>query len=483
MSLKTQLSISKLYFPFSCGSHRPVCFPKNMKRNSLFSAACSPSPPPWPPAACTLKRCGKKVTNGRRHVEEVFPFDVIYEILLRLPATSLIRFRCVCKKWCDIIDSFSFANEHVSARSIPAADEPQIVPMPSLAGDEKALHSFICDIDLLKQSEHPVLEFYDQVVSRISVIAHGLVLFFGLADPGKICLCNPLRGEILELPRPRAVVSHHFAEELTCFGIGFDSATNTYKIVRAYAQPLNDEIFHILSFDKFEVEVYTLGTHSWRPVSLQVPFSPRQPSVSAYGDTHWLNRDRRSKKDCLISFDFETEEFKETHPPQFGYHQHYKDFQLANVEGCLAIVSYPSDTLIDIWMLKDYANKKREYWIREYRISTRVWTKQPDDVTVGVVRPDICFWEDKDDFFINTCSCGLVFTAFLPNQTFVLELKTRRIWHVDCPFPQMYRCFRGVSNYTGTALSLRYFGNNIERSQKYSSWKTVQKVYVSPQTI
>lgn len=446
-----------------------------MKINSLLAPAPSPSPPPRPPAAPTLKG---------RDVEEVFPFDMIYEILLRLPTTSLIRFRRVCKKWCGIIDSFSFANEHVSARSIPAADEPQIVPMPALAGDEKALHSFICDVNLVKRSERPVSEFHDRVVYRVSVIAHGLVLFVDKADQGNICLCNPLRGEILELPRPRAVVSHHLAKHFTCFGIGFDSATNTYKIVRAYAQPLDDGIFHLIHFNKFEAEVYTLGTRSWRPVSLQVlqvSFSPSCLSgVSAYGDTHWLNRDRKSKKDSIISFDFESEEFKETQLPQFGYQKDYNDFQLVTVEGLLAIVSYPSDTLIDIWMLKDYDNKKREYWVREYRVSTQVWAKQPDDVTVGVARPNICFREDKPYIFANTCGRGLVFTAFHPKRTFVLDLKTQRIWYVQCPFPQMYRCFRGPSSYTGSPLSLRYFGNHVKRSQKYSSWKTVRKVYVSP---
>ncbi|KAH9652132.1 F-box domain-containing protein [Citrus sinensis] len=433
-----------------------------MKINSLLAPAPSPSPPPRPPAAPTLKG---------RDVEEVFPFDMIYEILLRLPTTSLIRFRRVCKKWCGIIDSFSFANEHVSARSIPAVDEPQIVPMPALAGDEKALHSFICDVNLVKRSERPVSEFYDRVAYRVSVIAHGLVLFVDKADQGNICLCNPLRGEILELPRPRAVVSHHLAKHFTCFGIGFDSATNTYKIVRAYAQPLDDGIFHLIHFNKFEAEVYTLGTRSWRPVSLQVlqvSFSPSCLSgVSAYGDTHWLNRDRKSKKDSIISFDF-------------GYQKDYNDFQLVTVEGLLAIVSYPSDTLIDIWMLKDYDNKKREYWVREYRVSTQVWAKQPDDVTVGVARPDICFREDKPYIFANACGRGLVFTAFHPKRTFVLDLKTQRIWYVQCPFPQMYRCFRGPSSYTGSPLSLRYFGNHVKRSQKYSSWKTVRKVYVSP---
>ena len=42
-----------------------------------------------------------------------FDDDIITEILLRVPAKSLIRFRCVCKSWRALISDPSFVQNHL----------------------------------------------------------------------------------------------------------------------------------------------------------------------------------------------------------------------------------------------------------------------------------------------------------------------------------------------------------------------------------
>ncbi|CAN6222698.1 unnamed protein product [Urochloa humidicola] len=50
----------------------------------------------------------------------VLPQDAIYEILLRIPARSLCRFRAVCHSWRSLISNSSFASAHaVRHRSDP----------------------------------------------------------------------------------------------------------------------------------------------------------------------------------------------------------------------------------------------------------------------------------------------------------------------------------------------------------------------------
>lgn len=57
--------------------------------------------------------------------------DIVFEILLRLPAKSILRFRSVSKIWLNTIDSFRFAYMHTS--TLAAAGEPQILPLYFLA--------------------------------------------------------------------------------------------------------------------------------------------------------------------------------------------------------------------------------------------------------------------------------------------------------------------------------------------------------------
>ncbi|KAK2368818.1 F-box/kelch-repeat protein [Trifolium repens] len=45
------------------------------------------------------------------------PYELIIEILLRLPVKSLISFKCVCKSWFSIISDSYFANLHFELTS------------------------------------------------------------------------------------------------------------------------------------------------------------------------------------------------------------------------------------------------------------------------------------------------------------------------------------------------------------------------------
>lgn len=73
-----------------------------------------------------------------------------------------------------------------------------------------------------------------------------------------------LRVEVLELPSPLAVSTgvSKFREFLTCYGMGFGSSTNSFKIVRA-REVERTNLSCCLPRPVVETEVYTLGTPSW----------------------------------------------------------------------------------------------------------------------------------------------------------------------------------------------------------------------------
>lgn len=132
----------------------------------------------------------------------------------------------------------------------------------------------------IKQSKHPILDFSKIEENYIVYcVAYGLLCFQNLDHQEKVYSCNPLRREILELPRPS------LCSGWVRFGVGFDHTINTYRIIRVTARKAFDGDL----YDKFEV--YTLGSNSWREVSPPLPFYHHlfnKWGVSAHGDIHWL---------------------------------------------------------------------------------------------------------------------------------------------------------------------------------------------------
>lgn len=126
------------------------------------------------------------------------PDDILYDILLKLPTKSLFRFRFVSRNWGNIIDSLSFCTKHVTTEAT-AAEEPQILRVPFPLGLSKALHSLSYDGKVIKESERPILEFS---MGKRFILKNG-AWFQDMHGVGDAFLCNPLRGEVLELPWAR----------------------------------------------------------------------------------------------------------------------------------------------------------------------------------------------------------------------------------------------------------------------------------------
>lgn len=227
----------------------------------------------------------------------------------------------------------------------------------------------------------------------------------------------------------------------------------------------------------------TLGSPSWRVICPPESFSlkPVYPfdGLSAFGVIHWRKWDGRRKKACIISFDVKDEEFKETPLPDFGCpRKHIRQFNLTNLRGFLAVVSFPSSAHLEIWMLKDYQKKE---WIREYKISTQVWERGPYKWARGPynIPPRVAnfrFWGSSD---MGACSQGLVFAESFGHCK-VVDLQNKCIW--DMKLPEGYNeSDRRTFSYTGSILSLRNFGNPIaEIPHKYRFLKTARTVYASP---
>jgi F-box interacting protein len=138
----------------------------------------------------------------------------------------------------------------------------------------------------------------------------------GDMQPGyEMVLWNPATRESKMLP-PMDIPTSTFTSN---FGFGFDPKTNDYKVIR------------ILNFDfqQCKVEVYSLGTNSWRVIDSSPDPSlfiklPRFPSCLNGVHYWWAHVDDYCHDDGqlrhLISFDMSNEVFQELLPhPRRGF--------------------------------------------------------------------------------------------------------------------------------------------------------------------
>lgn len=394
-----------------------------------------------------------------------FPSNIIYNILLRQPVKVLLRFRCVSKAWSNIIDSHSFAHAHV----IAATEESHHLPL-NLSANRDGVFPYIYDGHALKQSEHALfpyiyddnnalkpgeyptnLDFSNERDTPIYFVAYGFICFGESSCHVKdhVHLWNPLRREVLRLPKLGYYCDyqHDYYDAYRGlrghFGMGYDSATGTYKIVQSYP---------VIELSDYKIAVYTLGKDdSWRIISSSLALRPDvsyEFGVSAYGDMHWISFDQNNIRTCIFSFDFNKEEFKKIDLP-VDCDMEPRSPSLINLRGNLALVTFPTDDYdgdteyiwIEIWVLKDHY--ERNEWSKAYKIST---DQDGDRI-------------EEEDFFQYVCSIvvagrWMVLDTFRHDNKFVLDLESDDCHLRICPVPKNFD-HHDTIRFTGSVLSFK----------------------------
>ncbi|XP_040361619.1 F-box/kelch-repeat protein At3g06240-like, partial [Rosa chinensis] len=181
-----------------------------------------------------------------------FDHDIIAEILSRLPAKSLLRFRCVCKSWLALISDPSFVKNHLSRVNTNHFN---------LLLGTRPLQASVLKLDdgdvAITELDYPEMhDFEGECFPNIYGSCNGLICIeFG---SGSIILWNPCTREFKQLPEPEL----HICESSSIFesfvylaGFGYDSTIEDYKVIRA------TKIYEA----ETTLQVFTLKTGSWRP--------------------------------------------------------------------------------------------------------------------------------------------------------------------------------------------------------------------------
>ncbi|KAL4599908.1 hypothetical protein ACB092_11G160800 [Castanea dentata] len=303
------------------------------------------------------------------------PDDIVLNILTRLPAKSVIRFRCVCKPWDSSITTpyfisthfNNFAHDHDNGNGDGDGDG-YIIHMPwRLRATKNSSNRPVCTVafdrtfDRISEVEIPF--DFPSGSAHIVGSCNGLLC---LADIGNlnisdnvIYLWNPSIRKFKKLP-DSCLGRLGFVK----YGFAYHSENNDYKVVRisgypGMRPPIPDEI-----------EVYTLSSDSWRRVGMSLRVNVKVlddcfllPAPLVSGALHWISRvvegEEERKVELIVSFDADSEEFRMLRMPDGAMSMVRFQTCLASFKGKLAFLTFGQSEQrggfqYSIWVMREY---------------------------------------------------------------------------------------------------------------------------------
>ncbi|KAI3832372.1 hypothetical protein MKX03_008392 [Papaver bracteatum] len=252
------------------------------------------------------------------HIKNL-PYDILLDILSRLPIESVSECKLVCKGWLKILlgrKSF-FTNMHVTRQlnqHYGSASHGGKLDMGLLFGCTAndcdhvllfygGLYHDKINTDAvyeykktLKKVRHPLMHF--KLPQQYLVNScNGLVCLgryhHECVDP--IYIYNPTTGEYVNLPKQVVPKGSRFPR--VARGFGYVPSTNEYKVVR---------IFYPDTGTSGQVQVYTLGSGcGWRTKCILIPWVFfESPASFAEGTLYWFNHTQ------IYAFDLANEELR-----------------------------------------------------------------------------------------------------------------------------------------------------------------------------
>lgn len=253
-------------------------------------------------------------------------WDLVEEILSRVPITSLRAVRSTCKRWNDLSKDPRFTKKHCSKE----AKEILVIMICDLRARLMSvnLHNYK---DLADPPVKQIGKLNDQV--EISKVFHcdGLLLCV-IENNSRLMVLNPYLGQtkwIQNIQSPHNILA-----------IGYDSDEN-HKILR-----------YQYSKGHVEYDIYDFKSSSWRGLGLATNHNICE-GVNLKGDSYFIAQEQIwcQVEEYLICFDFTSERFGPL--LHFPFRSHPKDYVVLSVvrEEKLAVLFHKYDAYeIGIWI-------------------------------------------------------------------------------------------------------------------------------------
>ncbi|PWA48282.1 FBA domain-containing protein [Artemisia annua] len=281
--------------------------------------------------------------------EEELPKDVIIDILTRVPTKHILRFKSVSKTWNTLFQTPSFVSKHTHNQTqlpallfTPSDGTTNATGLISLPEAQKPIR-------IPLELSIPFLNICKPL--RVLGTCNGIVCLGVLPICSIILLWNPCTRVFKDLPVSRISRPPNGPIKVV-LGFGYDKVDEDYKVLRIvyYGYPLS------------QVEVYSLGTDSWREVKTSVKFLVFESGSSVFlnGAFHWtaLGFEEMNGKKLIVGFGLREEVFKYIMPPKFEVGRGEKfSWNVVAVNGLLGVigsVKRGTGKTFEVWVMEEY---------------------------------------------------------------------------------------------------------------------------------
>lgn len=321
------------------------------------------------------------------NVMAILPLDVITDILLRLPAKSVLRFKSVCKLWYSLINGPGFIRLHLDRSLATRSNRHFVFRAPTL---------HLADFDTFDNAIELDYPFKETEYGGAHVLGscHGLLCLYAFDCLDSLFLYNPTTRTHKILPFFPVSSQFHSPKGHPDTGFGYDYFSGDYKCVRMY-QKFYEESG---SFES-EVFVYCLKADSWRRVQ-DLPYyfyyhSGRSALVD--GAVHWVGEDGNGVFVPIVRFDLKDETFSSIPLPP-NLHKHiYMRLSVGVIDECLCLMVNHLYHC-DVWIMKEYGVPGS--WMKLFSVKKR-------ESYEDLVRP-ISFSISGNELFLCHCLYDIV---------------------------------------------------------------------------
>ncbi|OEL32719.1 hypothetical protein BAE44_0006264 [Dichanthelium oligosanthes] len=299
------------------------------------------------------------------------PKEVLADILARLPAKSVGRFRCVCSAWSTMLSSDYFIDLHLRQANRPNHRRLLLTAVGSYYNGYLYSWQPGGTVDKLMPDD-----LGGVVTVPLTKPCRGLVLVRSTINGGYYVF-NPSTGEALALPDSEEPLkmtirySRWPEPELpfyirVSYGLGYCTIRKEYKVVRLFSNPELEDGDHDIT--PARTEVFVLNTPGyWRPSAENPPLcsvKEKNPAVFLNGYLHFLCIDGG-----ITTFNISDETFGSLLPPP-GFNNVAS--VLTELDGCLCLSHGEPDSEdpLHLCVLRDH---KEARWEKLCRIDRTAW--------------------------------------------------------------------------------------------------------------